>query len=167
METAMHADEEKHRGPVATEDQDFLTRWSRRKRAAVRPPDPATPAPQTDVPRPEAPPKTDADMPSIALLTADSDLSAFFSPGVSEGLRREAMRKVFSQPRYNVVDGLDDYADDYTRFRPLGDLVTAGLRWHRQRIAARAREARDTDAIAADGEDPTAEPDSGDAEGLG
>jgi hypothetical protein len=80
-------------------------------------------------------------MPSLESLDGLSDLSDFFSPGVSEELRRLALRKVFATPRYNVTDGLDDYAGDYSHYRPLGDLVTAGLRRHRERlerVAARA-----------------------------
>jgi hypothetical protein len=138
-------------------DESVVARWSRRKHEAA-----TTTAQPTDdrvaAPSPACPAKTDADMPSIDLLTADSDLSGFLSPGVSESLRREAMRKVFSQSRYNLVDGLDDYAEDYTRFQPLGDLLTAGLRRHRQRIAARVREACDTDADATAGPDPSVAP---------
>jgi hypothetical protein len=123
-----------------------LKRWSRRKQAARRAPqeDPvlhASAEPDIEIgDRAGAPPqpcKTDADMPPLALLTADSDLSDFFSPDVSENLRREALRRVFALPRYNLTDGLDDYAEDYTAYRPLGELVTAGLRQHRDRLAAR------------------------------
>ena len=37
----------------------------------------------------------------------------------------------------HAVDGLDDYAEDYTRFEPLGDLVTHEMR----RVLERARKA--------------------------
>lgn len=116
-----------------------LARWSRRKRLAAdvqtaRPQESALESPvQATASTAEPPVKTDADMPPLAELRADSRLADFFSPGVSEELRHRALRRVFSQARYNVTDGLDDYAGDYTRYRPLGDLVTAGLRWHRQR----------------------------------
>ncbi len=146
-----------------TAEEGPVARWSRRKQAALadeRRAETVAPSPESstgrEAPRPV---KTDADMPPLALLGADSDLSDFFSPGVSEGLRRQALRRVFSQPRFNVVDGLDDYAGDYRSFRPLGDLVTAGLRWHRQRIAARAREARDTVGQAEAPANPAAETD--------
>ena len=48
------------------------------------------------------------------------------------------MRHVFSQPKYNVRDGLDDYDDDYTKFEPLGDTVTSDMKFH----AARKERAR-------------------------
>ncbi len=85
---------------------------------------------------------TDAEMPPLELLDADSDLSGFLSSGVSEELRRDAFRRVFSQPRFNLTDGLDDYAGDYRSYRPLGDLVTEGLRRHRERLERLASAAR-------------------------
>ncbi|MEA3275109.1 MAG: DUF3305 domain-containing protein [Pseudomonadota bacterium] len=36
--------------------------------------------------------------------------------------------KLFTSPRFNVCDGLDDYAEDFTRFAPLGDLMTRQMR---------------------------------------
>jgi len=84
---------------------------------------------------------SDVDMPPIETLTAQSDLSGFFSKGVSAALRRSALRFVFRQPQYNVRDGLNDYDGDYTVFEPLGDTITADMKFHaarkeRDRIAA-------------------------------
>ena len=45
---------------------------------------------------------------------------------VSDELRRSALRKLFGLPRFNFCDGLDDYAEDFTRFEPLGDLYGRG-----------------------------------------
>ncbi|ASJ75117.1 DUF3306 domain-containing protein [Granulosicoccus antarcticus] len=81
---------------------------------------------------------TDADMPAVETLTSGSDLSGFFSKGVSSALRKAALRHVFRQPSYNVRDGLDDYDGDYTSFEPLGDTVTADMKFH----AARKERAR-------------------------
>ena len=127
-------------------DEDFLERWSRRKAQAREqslPPESDTEAnaqPLVPEAAPEAPPLTDADMPPIDSLTAESDISGFLSPGVSEKLRRMALRKVFSLPLYNVRDGLDDYDDDFTVFEPLGDTVTADMRHRREREAEMQRE---------------------------
>jgi hypothetical protein len=46
------------------------------------------------------------------------------SSGVSDGLRRQALRKLFSQPAFNVTDGLNDYDEDYTKFAGLGNIIT-------------------------------------------
>ena len=93
----------------------------------------------------EAPLLTDADMPPVESLTADSDMSAFFNRGVSAVLRKAALRHVFHQPAFNVRDGLNDYDGDYTVFEPLGDTITSDMKWHtarkeRERLEAQARE---------------------------
>jgi len=93
----------------------------------------------------EEPLLSDADMPPIDTLSADSDVSAFFNKGVSAALRKAALRHVFRQPAYNVRDGLNDYDGDYTVFEPLGDTVTSDMKWHiarkeRDRLEAEARE---------------------------
>ncbi len=146
----MKRNDREHSDPSAkTEqprDEDFLKRWSRRKAQAREQPQPpidttessaSPPSPDAGV---EPPPLTDADMPKIESLTAESDVSCFFSPGVSEKLRRMALRKVFSLSVYNVRDGLDDYDDDFTVFEPLGDTVTADMRHRQEREAEKQRE---------------------------
>ena len=58
-------------------------------------------------------------------------------------MRKAALRKLFSQSRFNAVDGLDDYAEDYTRFEPLGNVVTHEMR----RMLERARKAMEEGMI--------------------
>ena len=77
---------------------------------------------------------TDADMPAIESLTADSDVSAFFNKGVSAALRKAALRYVFQQPKFNIRDGLNDYDGDYTVFEPLGDTITSDMKFHAARL---------------------------------
>ncbi|WP_165840068.1 DUF3306 domain-containing protein [Motiliproteus coralliicola] len=72
----------------------------------------------------EQPPLTDADMPSLESLDESSDFSGFLSEGVSEKLRRQALRKLFHLPEFNIRDGLNEYDEDYSTFIPLGDTVT-------------------------------------------
>jgi hypothetical protein len=79
---------------------------------------------------------TDADMPALAALDEDSDYSVFFSPKVSEELRRLALRKLFHSPKFNVTDGLDDYNENYTHFASLGDRLTQDMR-HRLQVEAK------------------------------
>ena len=121
-------------------DEDFLSRWSRRKQADGK--DNAQPAtvpaatavdrqarkavPEVDEdPRQEL---TDADMPPLESLDSDSDFSLFMSPGVSEQLRAQALRKLFHLPAFNVTDGLNDYDEDYTQFAGLGNVVTQEMK---------------------------------------
>ena len=119
----------------------FLSRWSRRKEsvragggvaepvatvAAVAPPEPlaaepiapvvAEAAPADASVAVAAPPPTLAD---VALLTRDSDYARFIAPGIDEGVKRAAMKKLFTDPHFNIMDGLDTYIDDYGKPDPI------------------------------------------------
>ena len=76
---------------------------------------------------------TDDDMPALETLDEHSDYSGFLSPGVSEKLRKKALRRLFHMDAFNITDGMDDYAEDYTSFAPLGAIITADMRLHKQR----------------------------------
>lgn len=80
--------------------------------------------------------RTDADMPPLESLSEDSDFTGFLSPKVSESLRRAALRKLFHGEGFNVIDELDDYAEDFTTFETLGDIITADMH-HRIELEAR------------------------------
>ena len=67
-------------------------------------------------------------------LTPESDFSAFMRPGVDPGLRREALRKLFQNPKYGLLDELDPYRADYAAFTPLGDIITADMKFHAERL---------------------------------
>jgi hypothetical protein len=55
----------------------------------------------------------------VLKLTHDSDFSAYVKPGIDPEVQREAMKKLFSDPRYNIMDGLDIYIDDYSKADPI------------------------------------------------
>jgi len=131
--------------------EQFLSRWSRLKQAGG-----AEAAAEETLPEPlaetdaaaEAPPElTDDDMPPLDTLGDDDDYSAFLSKGVSDTLRKQALRRLFRSPKFNVVDGLDDYAEDFTSFAPLGDIITADMKHHMERLL------RDEDAETVSDED--------------
>ena len=114
-----------------------LSRWSRRKLEAekgIQPADLNLPTeieaePSAPVAESETKPVlTDADMPDIESLDADSDFSGFMSEGVSDELRNLALRKLFRAPVFNIRDGLDEYDEDYTSFEKLGDIVTSDMK---------------------------------------
>jgi hypothetical protein len=104
-----------------------LKRWSQRKRAAARDasadpvPAPATgAAAAADVAASgPAPPVAAAPLPPVESLTFESDFSAFMQPKVAEDTKRAALRKLFSDPSFNVMDGLDIYVGDYTQADPM------------------------------------------------
>lgn len=141
------------------EQEGFLTRWSRRKAQSLRgevPPEPAEdaedtapqqvaetapePPAETEGPtavddtgeagaEPEAPPE----LPSLDSLGADSDYSAFMGKDVPADLKQQALRKLFRSPQFNVRDGLDDYDLDFSKPEPLGDIITAEMRYRVER----------------------------------
>ena len=132
-------------GPDPSEG--LLARWSRRKLEAAGtdqsapPPIPEATEEQgvrADIAADE-PALTDDDMPPIESLTEDSDYSVFLSPKVSEALRQQALQKLFRMTQFNVCDGLDDYAEDFTQFAGLGDIVTHEMRQMLERQKEKTR----------------------------
>ncbi|MEI8170047.1 MAG: DUF3306 domain-containing protein [Rhodoferax sp.] len=118
----------------------FLGRWSQRKQAvregkpleepvAVKPVllvEPTTapaPALSPDA-EPAAIPATPEPLPlptleDVRQLTAQSDFAPFVARGVAPEVRNAAMKKLFTDPHYNVMDRLDIYIDDYSQPDPL------------------------------------------------
>ncbi len=80
--------------------------------------------------------KAPVELPPIESLGEDSDYSLFMSPEVDEKLKKLALRKLFKTPAFNVVDGLNDYDDDFTTFELLGDIVTSDMKFHEERKKA-------------------------------
>ena len=86
---------------------------------------------------------TDEDMPEIEELGEGSDYSGFMSPGVSDRLRKMALRKLFAGAGFNIRDGLDDYDDDFTNFPALGDIVTCDMKHQMELAEERKRKAEE------------------------
>ena len=55
----------------------------------------------------------------VAQLTRESDFSRFVAPNVDPSVKNAAMKKLFADPHFNVMDGLDTYIDDYNKFEPI------------------------------------------------
>jgi len=105
-------------------------------------------APVSAAPEAAEPELSDADMPPIESLDAESDYSGFLSPGVSDTLRQAALRKLFHGTAFNVIDELDDYAEDFTTFEALGDIVTADMKHQIQIEAEKQAEALEKELLA-------------------
>jgi hypothetical protein len=103
---------------MAREDQAFLRRWSRLKREAS-----ATPVPSAKNDGSPAP----AELPPLESLSFESDFRVFMRAKVDEGVRRAALKKLFSDPRFNIMDGLDVYIDDYSKEDPIPPGMLAQL----------------------------------------
>lgn len=114
--------------------EQFLSRWSQRKQQAREQEKalPAeTPKPAAESPLPQLPP--------VEQLGMDSDYRGFLHPKVDEALRRTALKKLFSDPHFNIMDGLDTYIDDYSISDPLPAAMLGELK-QAQNIFAWARE---------------------------
>ena len=142
-------------------DEGFLTRWARRKQAAAdgteqdetetaedseasgHAAERSAQSPEVDTDSPEeqhseAPePPGDEDMPPLDSIDEGGSVAAFLSPKVSAGLRRAALRRLWRQPEFSGEDMLDDYALDYTNREPLGDIVTAEMKYRAEQLRKR------------------------------
>jgi hypothetical protein len=101
-----------------SEDQEpFLSRWSRLKTDAREVPKdlPAEP-PSAPPAKAEEPP---APLPNVEELTPESDFRPFMDARVDPGTRREALKKLFADPHFNVPDPFEAYSDDYTKGEPI------------------------------------------------
>ena len=93
--------------------EDFLRRWSRLKHDAGNKPV------EKKTERPVLPP--------LDKLTLDSDFTAFMQPKVEDALRRAALKKLFSDPRFNIPDPFEAYSGDWTGGEPISAELLATL----------------------------------------
>jgi hypothetical protein len=108
--------------------ESLLSRWSRRKQEARdRPPQEATKPSKA----PEATPQPE--LPPLDTLSFESDFKGFMDSRVDDAVRRIALKKLFSDPRFNITDGLDDYAENYAALEDLAPTVVERLQ-HARRI---------------------------------
>ncbi len=52
-------------------------------------------------------------MEDVQQLNADSNFASFMSSKVAPEVKNAAMKKLFADPHFNMMDGLDIYIDDY------------------------------------------------------
>ena len=111
---------------------------------AIASADPVTQAAPAEQPQ-EPPPTLD----DVKALTPDSDYTRFAAADVAPEVKNAAMKKLFADPRYNVMDGMDVYTGDYSRPDPMPSAMLRQLAGARflglfdQEEEQAAREARD------------------------
>lgn len=129
-----------------SESDGFFSRWSRRKVAArqgevlVEPAFPAPVPPRGPAPAAAGvPASVSADLPGgelrtaaapaaaepaptledVAALETGAEVARFVAPGVAGQVKNAALKKLFADPHFNVMDGLDVYIEDFGRPDPL------------------------------------------------
>jgi hypothetical protein len=115
----------------------FFSRWSRRKQGLESEAESNKPAQETsaspaarvdaqstssktsgtaqDLPKAEPLPTLE----DVQQLTPKSDFQSYMRQGVPGEVRNAAMKKLFTDPHFNVMDGLDIYIGDYNTPDPL------------------------------------------------
>jgi hypothetical protein len=152
-------------------EEGFLSRWSRRKQD-VREGKPVVEEERANVEEANveeakveeakvkealvAPPPSEPEPPAPTLedvqsLTPDSDFRRFVSAGVDPQVKAAAVKKLFADPRYNVRDAMDVYADDYSIPDPLPESM---LRKMASAQFLKLFEEKDTDAPPRGADDP-------------
>ena len=107
----------------------FLNRWSRLKSGEnLEPEKKALDQTRSELTTPsELKQPADAAEPTPSATLEDvekidrfaPDFSAFMKPDVDPAVQQAAMKKMFSDPHFNVMDGLDIYIDDYSKPDPI------------------------------------------------
>lgn len=97
---------------MAEEKEPFLARWSRLKKENPVEKKEETPAPA---------------LPPVEKLTPESDFSGFMNPKVEDALRRVALKKLFSDPHFNLPDPYEAYSGDWTGGEPISEEMLATL----------------------------------------
>lgn len=116
----------------------FLGRWAQRKQAVREGKPLEDPVPPAVVPQPApvqsaaaqpavvsppeqpmAPPPPPPTLEDTQTLTPQSDFQRFMAADVDPDVKNAAMKKLFADPHFNVMDRLDIYIDDYSIPDPL------------------------------------------------
>ena len=122
---------------MIADDENFVSRWSRRKSEARKAEEkPAEPAPSPKPAPPAAPAVSNAgaapsgagvqsavaapQLPPIESLKGlASEYRDFMQPGVDESVKRSALKKLFSDPHFENFERFEAYCEDYTQGEPI------------------------------------------------
>ena len=136
---------------MATEEKKeaFLDRWSRLKQE------------QKELPaKEEAPPPA---LPPVDKLTPESDFTGFMHPKVEDALRRVALKKLFSDPHFNVADPFEAYSGDWTGGEPIPQEMLAALNQAKRLLFDENKEEQAKEQVASEEKTKADEPGRKDA----
>jgi len=165
-----------------SDEEQFLARWARRKteadkkpRAVEKPgapdqaaapgPDPAAKAAPDGAPEADTEPAEPMAWEKIviAALTHESDFSPFMQKGVPDGVRKQALDRLWqSDPMANISDGLNDYDEDYSSWGIAKQVVKSAYKVGQGYLSDEEVAARDAEREAEDAETQVAETGEGD-----
>jgi hypothetical protein len=80
--------------------------------------------------------------PPLESLSPESDFRAFMDGTIDPRTRNAALKKLFADPRFNVIDPLDIDIDDYSQLERLPEAVVKALAHARSTLLGREEEAR-------------------------
>ena len=104
-----------------SEDKEaFLSRWSRRKLEA---PEREKAIEEKKVVEAQPAPA----LPAVESLTPQSEFSGFMHPKVQDSLRRVALKKLFTDPHFNVPDPFEPFSGDWTVGDPIAPELLSQL----------------------------------------
>ena len=107
---------------MAQEKENLLGRWSRLKGEQRRSQEEKAAVPQKNEAEEKAP-----ELPALDKLTPQSEFSGFMHPKVADALRRQALKKLFSDPHFNIPDPYEPYSIDFTVGEPISNEMMATL----------------------------------------
>lgn len=122
----------------------FLARWSRLKQE------------QDQLPESKPEQKADASaLPPADEWTPQSDFTGFMHPKVEDALRRAALKKLFSDPHFNLPDLFEPYSGDWTADEPIPQAMLDSL----EQVKTMLRKPPEPAAPAQEAEEKKAQPD--------
>jgi len=110
---------------MTEEKEAFLDRWSRLKRdkPAEKPSERPSELPVVQ----EAKQEVAAPLPPVEGLNPDSDFVPFMKANVDPATRRSALKKLFTDPHFNVADPFEAYSEDYTKSDPIPEKMLKAI----------------------------------------
>jgi hypothetical protein len=114
---------------MAQDKENFLGRWSRLKKEQVQEQlkEQGRLEAEKSVPQKAESQDEPPELPALDKLTPQSEFSGFMHPKVGDALRRAALKKLFSDPHFNIPDPYEAYSGDWTVGEAIPDEMLATL----------------------------------------
>jgi len=101
---------------IEKDEQGFLSRWSRKK------------SEDESVDQEKIKPIEESQPRENASELDEQSLPLWQQKDIEPNEKRQALAALFKQPEFKEVDHMNEYDEDFTRFKGLGDLVTQEMK---------------------------------------